>query len=248
MASVSENARKLKELRTRAKQSVRGLAVLVGWGHTRVQYYEDTFKEKYLPQDVVELFAPHLIGKGTPPVTDAEVYSLAGMAPPSATDSQPTEPTNISRPIDSPPPLPQRADMPKDVPILGTSVGGSAGEFSMNGEVHDYARRPLGIIDRKDVFAVWVSGESMVPWRKPLELCYVERNRGPAIGDHVVVELHPTDGGPDHPAYVKKLVRRSATKVVVAQYNPPKEIEYDTRKIRRIYRVLEWPEVLGFGI
>lgn len=245
---VSVNAKNLKALRTRSGLSTRALGGLIEWVHTRVQYYEDEYKKEYLPKDVIELFAPHLIGKGTPPITAEEVFALAGMAPPPLdAESVPHEQSTVSLPIDSPPPLPQRADMPKDVPILGTSVGGSAGEFSMNGEVHDFARRPPGIIDRKDVFAVWVSGESMVPWRKNRELCYVERKRGPSPGDHVVIELAALDGSEERQAFVKKLVRRSATKVVVAQYNPPREIEYDARKIHHIYRVMEWSEVMGFG-
>ena len=36
--------------------------------------------------------------------------------------------------------------MPVDVPVFGTAVGGSEGDFSFNGQVVDYVRRPPGVM------------------------------------------------------------------------------------------------------
>ena len=243
----SEYARKLKALRERAGLSTRDLGTLAGWGHTRVQYWEAREKTDYLPQRVVEAFAPHLVGKGSPPIQAAEVFGLAGMAAP----AQPTAelpPSNISPVIDDTIPLPLRSESPRDIPVLGISLGGEGGEFTMNGEVADYARRPPALAHRKDVFAVWVEGESMKPWRQPRELVFVERNRRPVVGDHVIIELKGNGVDEVRPAYVKRLVAVTSTKVRVAQYNPEKEIEYDRAKVHRLYRVMEWPEVLGVNV
>src|ERR1700761_9555609 len=38
------------------------------------------------------------------------------------------------------------ADMPKDVPVLGSAVGGITADFRLNGQTIDYARRPPAIM------------------------------------------------------------------------------------------------------
>lgn len=156
-------------------------------------------------------------------------------------------PPNAKR-VDSHPMLPHREEMPRDIPLLGIAVGGNGGEFTLNGEPVDYVRRPGGLMHRKGVFAVSMVGESMVPWRKPREPVYVDPNQRPDIGDHVVIELKAAGAGEPKACYVKRLVRRTERNVVVAQYNPPVEFTYPSSKVHRIYRALEYSELLGFGI
>lgn len=160
---------------------------------------------------------------------------------------QPLPPANATR-VDSLPVNIHRDDMPRDIPLLGVAVGGHDGEFTLNGEPVDYVRRPGGLMHRKGVFAVSMSGDSMVPWRKPREPVYVDPNQRPDIGDHVVIELKADRPGDAKACYVKRLVRRTEKHVVVAQYNPAKEFTYPASDVHRIYRALEWAEVLGYGI
>ena len=54
--------------------------------------------------------------------------------------------------------------MPVDVPVFGTAVGGEQGDFSFNGEVTDYVRRPQGVAPMRSLYALWVTGDSMAPW------------------------------------------------------------------------------------
>lgn len=155
-------------------------------------------------------------------------------------------PPNAVQPVDEIPRLPHRTEMPRDVPVYGTSLGGQqggVGDFIMNGVIADYVRRPPGIAHRKDVFGLWLVGESMKPWRKPRELVYVERQRQAMIDDHVVVELHPAQGETVRPTYVKKLVKITAKVVRLEQYNPPETFDIDRRRVMAIYRVMEWPEL-----
>jgi len=135
---------------------------------------------------------------------------------------------------------------PKDVPILGTSVGGTDAEFHLNGEVVDYARRLPGIANRPNVFGVYVSGESMVPKFEPGELVYAAPGRAPVSGDYVIVEFHPIEGERAAPAFIKRLKRRSGTKLICEQFNPPGEVEYDTRHVKAIYRIIPLAELAGF--
>lgn len=142
--------------------------------------------------------------------------------------------------------VPLRDEMAKDVPVLGTTVGGQRGDFSMNaGDPVDYVRRPPRISGRSDVFALYVQGTSMAPWRQPGELVYVEANRAPQNGDYVVIELKPDSDGQDRPAYIKRLVAVTSTKIKVQQYSPARVFEIDRRKVGRMLRVMDWSELLG---
>jgi phage repressor protein C with HTH and peptisase S24 domain/DNA-binding XRE family transcriptional regulator len=139
----------------------------------------------------------------------------------------------------------QRDEMPKDVPVLGTTQGGSEGDFEMNiGEPVDFVRRPPRIARRKDVFCLIVQGDSMSPWREPGQLVYVEV-RPPRNGDYVVVEMLPEPHGDLRAAYIKKLVGVTPTKIRLEQYKPSRVIELDRRKVGRILRVMDWSELLG---
>lgn len=136
--------------------------------------------------------------------------------------------------------------LPKDVPVLGSTVGGAAGDFELNGETVDWVRRPPGIAGTKGAFALYVQGDSMVPWRKPGDLVYVNPARPPRVGDHVVVELKPTAGEPIRPAFVKLYLRHAGKAVILAQYNPRMDdLAIPTDRIAQILRIMEWDELLG---
>lgn len=134
----------------------------------------------------------------------------------------------------------------RDVPVMGVTAGGSDGEFQLNGDVVDYVRRLPGIARTKGVFALHVISESMVPRYEPGELVYANPNRPPAGGDFVVVELQPLEGERNGPSFIKRLVRRTGAKIVCEQFNPPKQIEYDSREVKAIYRILPLHELVGF--
>lgn len=136
----------------------------------------------------------------------------------------------------------------RDVPVLGTSRGGvpdKAGDFEMNGEVVDHVRRPPGIAGLRDVFALYVVGESMAPWREPGDLVYVTRARQPRPGDYIVAELLPQRDGDPPSALLKRFVAVRGERLVLEQYNPRQELRLDQRRVRHLFRVIDWPELLG---
>lgn len=148
------------------------------------------------------------------------------------------------RRVDTPKEFPTRSSMPRDVPLLGTVWGGESGDFSMNGETGDYMRRPPHYIGRADLFSLYVRGESMQPRYFSGELIYVEKQRPPQNGDHVVVELHPDESGVCE-AYLKQLVAITPTKIRLQQYNPNKIIEIERKRVSQILRVLSMLDLLG---
>jgi len=143
---------------------------------------------------------------------------------------------------------PYRSEMPKDVPVYGTVVGGDGNnlvDFELNGAVVDYVRRPPRLAARADVFAAYVQGDSMIHWREPGQLVYVESAKPPRVMDYVLVELRPPVGEGTRPAMIKRLLAVTPTKLRLRQYNPPRDFEVDRRTVLRFYRVLDWDELLG---
>jgi len=131
-----------------------------------------------------------------------------------------------------------------DVEVRGISVGGADDEFYFNGDVIDHIRRPPGIRRAKNVFALNVSGDSMMPRYEPGEPIYVQRTN-PVVGDYVVVELYPEDDNQAGKSFLKQLVRRTGLRVTCKQFNPPKEVEFDAGEVKEIYRVLKPRDLLG---
>ncbi len=86
MATDSKAASELKQLRERAKLSVRQLALALksagskyGRSASSYAYYENEYKKPYLPADLVEALGPLLSGRGDPPITERQVSVLAGV-------------------------------------------------------------------------------------------------------------------------------------------------------------------------
>lgn len=148
------------------------------------------------------------------------------------------------RRVDTAPVIPTRSEMSRDVPLLGTVWGGDSGDFAMNGETGDYMRRPPRYAGRSDLFALFVQGQSMQPRYFSGELIYVEKQRPAQNGDHVVVELHPDEAGVRE-AYLKQLIAITPTKVRLQQYNPPKILEIERKRIHQVLRVLSMMDLLG---
>jgi phage repressor protein C with HTH and peptisase S24 domain len=140
--------------------------------------------------------------------------------------------------------VPNLASLPRDIEVRGTAVGGDAASFDFNGEVVDYLRRPPGLIRARKAFAIYVTGTSMAPRFEEGEVVFVHPGRPATPGCDVIVELHGNDGEPGH-CYIKRLVRRTATKLTLAQFNPPRNLEIELARVRAVYRILTSAELLG---
>lgn len=142
--------------------------------------------------------------------------------------------------------VPRPNTMPYDLPVYGVAVGGSDGDFSLNGDVVDRARRPPGLLGNKSAFAVYVRGDSMEPRHLQGDLLYVDPARPARSGDDVLVELKPSRPGEPGPAYIKQLVTQGPVRVVLRQFNPAKDITLPGDKILRISKILKLADLLGF--
>lgn len=134
----------------------------------------------------------------------------------------------------------------RDVPVYGSAVAGEDADFSLNGTETDRVARPVGLANAKGIFALYTVNDSMYPAWRENSLFFVNPHRRPSIGDDVVVELISDDPGVPGKAYLKRLKARTPTKIVVEQFNPPKDIEFERGAVR-LYRVIPWEEALGLS-
>lgn len=133
----------------------------------------------------------------------------------------------------------------RDVPILGGASCGEDGLFELNGQTLDHAKRPPRLVGVNGIYALYVHGESMSPWREPGQLVYVHPHQPVTIGDYVVVQMQPEKPGDLPAAYIKRLVRRTADKLVLFQWNPREEKVLSIRKVKSIQRIMDWSELLS---
>lgn len=133
-------------------------------------------------------------------------------------------------------------ELPRDVPILGSASCGEDGLFELNGQVIDYAKRWPRLVGVKDLYALYIDGMSMFPWRDHGELVYVAPHQPISIGDYVVVQLKDS---PDHhdAAYIKRLERRTATEIRLHQFNPAESLTVAIKRVKSLHRVIPWSEL-----
>lgn len=127
---------------------------------------------------------------------------------------------------------------PRDLRVLGMAECGPDGWSLWNGEVIEMTSRPPNLAGAALAYAVYVVGSSMEPRYHSGELVYVHPGRPVNVGAYVLVQVKPVHDGDAPKAVVKRLVRRSATKVTLEQFNPKKMIELKTGDIISMHRVV----------
>lgn len=120
----------------------------------------------------------------------------------------------------------------RDLPILGRAQGGSDGNMTMNDSAIDWTFRPADLQGVKDAFAVFVTGESMLPKYKNQDLAYVHPTKRILKGRFVLVETT------DHSGFIKQFVRWEGDTLILRQYNPAQEIRLDRQDVLRVMLVI----------
>ncbi len=181
----------------------------------------------------------------------SEFNAIAGINPPEVAES------NV-RDADSS--IYRHRSNPMDVPVWGSAEGadycpdldepGTCVETTslMPDEIIDHVRRPIGIAEKRNVYALFVVGTSMEPRYMDGEPIFVDPARNPAIGDHVVLQLVAPDGdGGDRivRAMVKRLDRRTADFYVLTQYEPRMTFKVAKTNVAAMHRVIPPNELHG---
>lgn len=124
------------------------------------------------------------------------------------------------------------------VPVLGMAECGPDGWSLWNGDIIDTIPRPMNLVGAPKAYAVYIVGDSMEPRYYSGELAHIHPGKPVTIGAFVLVQLRPDHDGDTPKAVVKRLIKRSATKIVLEQYNPAKKFEIKTADIVSLHRVV----------
>lgn len=122
--------------------------------------------------------------------------------------------------------------------ILGMAEGGPDGWSLFNGDLIETVPMPANLVGVKGAYGVYVVGDSMSPRYRPGEIAHIHPHKPLTIGAYVLVQKRPKAPGEPPLAVIKELVRRSGSKIVLAQINPPKTFELRTDEIVSIHRVV----------
>ncbi|MDA4844102.1 LexA family transcriptional regulator [Hoeflea poritis] len=123
------------------------------------------------------------------------------------------------------------------IPVFGQAVGGVDGEFVMNGNRLDDVFSPPSLSSVAGAYAVYVAGESMEPRYFDGEIVFVNPSKRARRGDFVVAQIQAEEHGPAL-AYVKRFVRWNAEELVLAQYNPEKELHFPAGQVISVHLVV----------
>lgn len=138
----------------------------------------------------------------------------------------------------------ETGNLPRDIPIHEGALCGEDGAFEFDSQVADYAPRPPRLRGVTGVYALYVHGDSMSPWREPGQLVYVNPAQPPRSGDYVVIQFRPKPGSPPE-SLIKRLTSITSREIKALQYNPQKTLAFNLSRIMAIHRVMEWEELLG---
>ncbi|WP_279110816.1 helix-turn-helix domain-containing protein [Bartonella apis] len=154
------------------------------------------------------------------------------------------QPRAIPNLLDTPASSPNHV-MPLDVPVLGVVAGNHVhGAFQMEAAIIDYVRRAPGLFGAKNVYALYVQGDSMAPMHKAGDLLFIHPDRPPRIGDSVVVQFKESEGDYSE-AMVGILEKRTPKTISLQKLNPPAIVDIDARKVEFVHRVLTMGELFG---
>lgn len=222
-------ANRMRNLRDRSGIPMGQMAKLMGYKDaSSIQRYFDAGKLKtgYLKRDFVAKVEKVLLGKGSPPITRPEIWELAG---PEFNFGN-LEASNAVI-------VSQNVTSGNKIPVYGSAVGGVDGEFAMNGGILYEVVAPPVLNNVTGAYAVQVSGESMEPRYFDGELAYVNPHRRVVKGDFVIVQIHSEIEDDPPLAFVKRFVRHNAVELVVAQFNPPKELRFPHERVLSVHYI-----------
>ncbi len=196
---------------------------MIGRNAAYIQQFIDRGSPKELPERVRESLAP-LLGVEPDALRNTAPAKIQPLRVLSLTTNEPKDLQTV---------IPT-----KDLPILGAARGGSlgAGQFADNGEFFGMTDRPASLQGIKSAYAVIVVDDSMEPRYYAGEVAQINPHRPCQPGNFVIVQTESQNGERDY--LIKRLVRRTAKTVRLAQFNPDKEFDLPTAIVKAIHRIV----------
>ncbi|MDX5592544.1 MULTISPECIES: LexA family transcriptional regulator [Stappiaceae] len=120
-----------------------------------------------------------------------------------------------------------------ELPVYGESTETSKG--STLGRPIDAIPAPAQLADVPEAYAVYVTGDSMVPRFDEGEAVFVNPRRPAMVGSYVVVQIQE---GEDIHFYVKRYEGREDGHRVFSQLNPQKQIKFHESRVQAVHRIV----------
>src|SRR5579864_3945594 len=120
---------------------------------------------------------------------------------------------------------PTRAALAEKLKVLGMAECGADGWSLWNGNVIDLVDRPAALAGIPSAYAVYVVGASMEPRYFAGELVMIHPGKPVTVGAFVLVQKRPKHDGDPPLAVVKRLIKRTASRVTLEQFNPAKHFD-----------------------
>lgn len=122
------------------------------------------------------------------------------------------------------------------VPVYGRAIGGEDGCFELNGTKLYDVMSPPGFSECMGIYAIEVTGNSMWPRYEEDEVAYIDPTHAVSRGDYVVVQVKTEEG--DTHAFIKRYLFKTATELILEQFNPPKRIAFPLNRIVSVHYVV----------
>lgn len=218
-ACIMDAPRKLlvDTLARRSDLDLKNLSLAIGRNHAYLQQYLMRGSPRELPES-----ARH----GLAPLLGVSPDDLRSSAPP-------TGGGRLDGDVRSAGAL--RAAERADLPVYASAEGGG-GAIIITSEPIDYVRRPEPLLSVRDGYGCYVLGDSMSPAYEQGDLLLVHPGRPVRPGDDCVFVRDQPDGA-QH-ALVKRLLRITAEKWRVRQFNPAKDFDLDRGQWQKVQLIV----------
>lgn len=123
------------------------------------------------------------------------------------------------------------------IPAYGHAVGGSDGQFILNGNRIADVLAPPAVAGVPDAYAVYVAGDSMEERYHAGEVVFVNPRLPVRRGDYVVAQIAADEGEAPF-AYVKRFIGRTAKMLRLEQLNPKKTLEFPLARVVTVHRIV----------
>jgi phage repressor protein C with HTH and peptisase S24 domain len=133
---------------------------------------------------------------------------------------------------------PSRAALAEKLKVLGMAECGADGWSLWNGDVIDMVDRPASLAGVANAYGVYVVGGSMEPRYFPGELVLIHPGKPVTLGAFVLVQRKPKQDGDPPLAVIKRLIKRTASKITLEQFNPAKSFDIRSDDIVSVHRVV----------
>lgn len=133
---------------------------------------------------------------------------------------------------------PTRAALAEKLKVLGMAECGADGWSLWNGDVIDMVDRPASLAGVPSAYGVYVVGGSMEPRYYPGELVLIHPGKPVTLGAFVLVQKKPKHDGDPPLAVIKRLIKRTASRITLEQFNPAKSFDIKSDDIVSIHRVV----------